>query len=292
MAAIRLEPLQSEDLLRLGQCGWRATACGELAVLVRTGPGGRVAAIPIGEEGPMARGSEGKAGPLLRFADALVALSRSELIRLLLRQAACAALMRLNPLADCSRMEWALERSDGTLVPLAPPSEIAPVRQEWEAYLEPLKPLQLPKFLLASQAADLQRPDWLRGLLRGEGIEVASAREFATAKIRCPSAEPVLERLAELERKAAGLLERHAEAVREMLGKMPALSDLCSDPISAQGVLAVCLVGDGFRIACAVAEKLPARDPLEAWGGTGGEEERVAQTPGRAGLRRMPMSWA
>jgi hypothetical protein len=242
-----------------------------------------VAAIPIGE---------GEAWALLWFADALVALSRGELIRLLLREAACAALMRLNPLADCSRMEWALERSDGTPVSLAPPAEIASIRREWEAYLDPLEPPRLPKFLLASRAAGLQRPDWIRGLLRGEGIEVAPDRELAKAKIRCPSAEPVLERLAELERKAMGLLGRHAEAVQEMLGKTPALSDLCSDPISAQGVLAVCLVGDGFRVACAVAEKLPARDPLEAWGGIGEKEERAAQMPGKAGLRRMPMPWA
>lgn len=285
MAAIRLrlEPLRSEDLLPLGRCGWRATACGDLIALVRTGPSGRVAAIPIGE---------GEAWALLWFADALVALSRGELIRLLLREAACAALMRLNPLADCSRMEWALERSDGTPVSLAPPAEIASIRREWEAYLDPLEPPRLPKFLLASRAAGLQRPDWIRGLLRGEGIEVAPDRELAKAKIRCPSAEPVLERLAELERKAMGLLGRHAEAVQEMLGKTPALSDLCSDPISAQGVLAVCLVGDGFRVACAVAEKLPARDPLEAWGGIGEKEERAAQMPGKAGLRRMPMPWA
>jgi hypothetical protein len=283
MAAIRLEPLQSEDLLRLGQCGWRATACGDLTALVRTGPSGRVAAIPIGE---------GEAGALLRFADALVALSRAELIRFLLQEAACAALMRLNPLADCSHTEWELERADGALVPLAPPAEIASIRERWEAYLDPLEPPQLPKFLLASRAADLQRPDQLRGLLKGEGVEAVSVRGLAKAKIRCPSAEPVLERLVELERKAMGLLGRHAEAVREMLGKMPALSSLCSDRISAQGVLAVCLVGDGFRVACAVAEKLPARDPLEAWGGTGGEEERGAQTSGLAGLRRMPMPWA
>jgi hypothetical protein len=283
MAAIRLDLIQSEDLLRLGQCGWRATACGDLTALVRAGPSGRVAAIPIGE---------GEAGPLLRFADALVALSRAELIRLLLREAACAALMRLNPLADCSRTKWELERADGTSAPLAPPAEIASIRERWEAYLDPLEPPQLPKFLLASQAAGLQRPDRLQGLLNGEGIEVASAREFATARIRCPSAEPVLERLAELERKAMGLLGRHAGAVQEILGKTPALSDLCADPISARGVLAVCLVGDGFRVACAVAEKLPARDPLEAWGGIGEEEERSAHAPGGAGLRRMPMPWA
>jgi hypothetical protein len=202
------------------------------------------------------------------------------------------ALMRLNPLADCSHTEWELERADGALVPLAPPAETASIREGWEAYLDPLEPPQLPKFLLASRAADLQRPDQLRGLLKGEGVEAVSARELAKAKIRCPSAEPVLERLAELERKAMGLLGRHAEAVREMLGKTPALSDLCSDRISAQGVLAVCLVGDGFRVACAVAEKLPARDPLEAWGGAGGEGERTAQTSSMAGLRRMPMPWA
>jgi hypothetical protein len=279
MAAIRLEPLRSGDLLRLGQCGWRATACGDLTALVRTGPSGRVAAIPIGE---------GEAGPLLRFADALVALSRAELIRLLFQEAACAALMRLNPLADCSHMKWTLERSDGTLVPLAPPADIAPIRKGWEAYLDPLEPPRLPEFLLASRAAGLQR----QCLLKGEDIKVASDREFAMAKIQCPSAEPVLEELAKLERKAVWLLERHAEAVREMLGNMPALSDLCSDRISAQGVLAVCLVGDGFQVACAVAERLPARDPLEAWGGTGGEEERGAQTSGPAGLRRMPMPWA
>jgi hypothetical protein len=266
MVAIRLEPLRSEDLLPLGQCGWRATACGDLIALVRTGPSGRVAAVPVGE---------GEVGPLLRFADALVTLSRAELIRLLLRQAACAALMRLNPLVDCSRMEWGLERADGTSVPLASPAEIASIRERWEAYLDPLEPPRLPKFLLASRAADLQRPDWLRGLLSGEGVDVVSVRELVKAKIRCPSAEPVLERLAELERKAVGLLGRHAEAVRGMLGKMPVLSDLCSDRISAQGVLAVCLVGDGFRVACAVAERLPERDPLEAWGGIGEEEGRT-----------------
>jgi len=269
MAAIRLDLIQSEDLLRLGMCGWRATACGDLTALVRAGPGGWVAAIPIGEEGPMAMGSEGKARALLRFADALVALSRAELIRLLLREAACAALVRLNPLVDCSFMEWSLERSDGGLVPLSPPAEIASIREGWEAYMDPLEPPQLPGFLLASRAADLQR----QCPLKGEDIKVTSDREFETAKIQCPSAEPVLERLGGLERKAMELVGRHAEAVREMLGKTPALSDLCSDPISAQGVLAVCLVGDGFRVACAVAEKLPARDPLEAWGGAGGEEE-------------------
>ncbi len=291
MKAIRLETIRQEDMLRLGQCGWRATACGDLVALVRAGPSGWAVVVPIGEEGIMAKGSE-KAGALLRFADALVALSRAELIRLLLQQAACAALMRLNPLADCSRIEWALERSDGVQVPLAPPAEIASIRKGWEAYLDPLEPPRLPEFLLASRAADLQRPDWLRSLLKGEGIEVASAREPAAAKVRCPSAEPVLERLAELEREAVGLLRRHAEAVREILGKTPALSDLCSDHISAQGVLTVCLVGGGSRVACAVVENLPARDPLEAWGGAKGEEERTAQTLGRAGQTRMPMPWA
>jgi len=280
MAEVRLEPLRSEDLLPLGRCGWRAIACGDLIALVRAGPSGRAAAIPIGA---------GKAEALLRFADALVALSRAELIRFLLREAACAALMRLNPLADCARVEWALERSDGVLVPLAPPAEVASIRESWEAYLDPLEPPRLPEFLLASRAAGLQRPDQLQGLLRGEGVEVAPDRELAKAKIRCPGAEPVLESLAELERKAMELLGRHAEAVREMLGKTPALSNLCADQISAQGVLAVCLVGGGFRVACAVAEKLPARDPLEAWGGIEEEEERSAHAPGRAGLRRMPM---
>lgn len=278
---LRLEPFRPEDLLPLGRCGWRATACGDLIALVRTGPSGRAAAIPIGE---------GEAGALLRFADALVALSRGELIRLLLREAACAALMRLNPLADCSRMEWALERSDGVLVPLAPPAEIASIRERWEAYLDPLEPPRLPGFLLASRAAGLQGPNRLRGLLKGEGVEAVPDRELVKAKIRCPGAEPALERLAELEREAMELLGQHAEAVREMLGKMPALSDLCSDPISAQGVLAICLIEGGFRVACAVAERLPARDPLEAWGGVGGEE-RAAQTPGRAGLRRTRIPW-
>jgi hypothetical protein len=291
MKAIRLEPIRHEDMLRLGLFGWHATAYGDLIALVRTGPSGRVAAIPIAEEGAKAEGLESKVDLLLRFADAVVALSRAELIRFLLQQAACAALTRLNPLADCSRMEWELD-SDGVLVPLAPPAEIASIRQRWEAYLDPLEPPQIPKFLLASQAAYLQDPKWIQGLLRGEGIEVVSAREFSTARIQCPSAKPVLAKLAELERKATGFLKKHSEAVRRMIEEIYAPANPPWGSISARGVLAICFIEGGFRVACAVAEKLPARDPLEAWGRTGGEEERAAQTPGRAGLRRVPMPWA
>jgi hypothetical protein len=254
-----------------------------------------VAAIPIQatEKGTKVEGLESKAALLLRFADAVVTLSRAELIRFLLRQAACAALMRLNPLADCSRMEmeWALD-SDGAPIPLAPPAEIASIRREWEAYLDPLEPPQLPGFLLASQAADLQDPGWIQSLLKGEDIEVVSASEFSTARIRSPSAKPVLAKLVKLERKAAGFLEKHSGDVRKMIEEIHAPANPPRDSVSARGVLAVCLVGDGFWIACAVAEKLPARDPLEAWGGIGEKEERAAQMPGKAGLRRMPLPWA
>ena len=128
MKAIRLVSIQYEDVLRLGLFGWRATAYGDLIALVRAGPSGRVAAIPIqatiipfAEKGTGGEGLESKAALLLRFADALVALSRAELIRLLLRDAACAALMRLNPLADCARVEWALDSDDAP-----PPSPLQP----------------------------------------------------------------------------------------------------------------------------------------------------------------------
>jgi len=121
---------------------------------------------------------------------------------------------------------------------------------------------------------------------------VASAGELSAARIRSPSAKPVLAKLVEPERKAAGFPEKRSKDARKMIEGIHAPANPPRDSVSARGVLAVCLVGDGFRVACAVAEKLPARDPLEAWGGTGGEEERVAQTLGRAGLRRMPMSWA
>jgi len=290
MKAIRLETIRQEDMLRLGLLGWHATAYGDMIALVRNGPGGRVTAIPIVEEGTI-EGLKSKADLLLRFADAVVALSRAELIRFLLRQAACTALMRLNPLADCSRMEWALD-SDDAQIPLAPPAEIVSIRMEWEAYLDPLEPSRLPRFLLASQAADLQDPGWIRSLLRGEDIEVVSAREFSTARVKCPSARPVLAKLAELERKAAGFLEKHSGDVRKMIEEIHAPANPPWDSISARGVLAICLIEGGFRVVCAVAERLPARNPLEAWGGTGEEEERAAQTSGRAGLRRMPMPWA
>jgi len=291
MKEIRLGRIWYEEMLRLGLFGWCATAFGDQIALVRIGPSGRVAAIPIVEEGTKTEGSKGKADLLLRFADAVVTLSRAELIRFLLRQAACVALMRLNPLADCSSMEWALD-SDGTQIPLTPPAEIASIRKEWEAYLDPLEPPQLPRFLLASQAADLQDPRWIQSLLKGESVEVVPARDFSTARVLCPSAKPVLAKLTELEREAAGFLGKHSGDVRKMIEEIHAPANPPRGSISARGVLAICLIEGGFRVACAVAEKLPARDPLEAWGGAGEEEERAAQTSGRAGLRRMPMPWA
>jgi hypothetical protein len=295
MKAIRLEPIRQEDMLRLGLFGWHATAYGDLIAFVRTGPSGRVVAIPIIERDTKVEGLENKAGLLLRFADAVVALSRAELIRFLLQQAACDALTRLNPLADCSHMKWVLDSDDG-LIPLAPPAEIVSIRQKWEAYLDPLEPSQLPKSLLASQAADLQNPKWIQSLLKGEDIEVVSVCEFSTARIQCLSAEPVLTKLAELERKAAGFLEKHSEATRELIEEIHTPANPPWDSISARGVLAICFIEGGFRVAYAVAEKLPARDPLEAWGKTEEKteemEERAAQTPGRARSKRMPVPWA
>jgi hypothetical protein len=286
MTTLRPEPLMQEDLLWLGRGGWHLFACGDQVALARTGLDGKVVVLPM-----EAWGSEKAVEPLWQFADALVALSRAELIRLLVREAACAALKRLNPLVDCSGAEWELTLPDGSLLPLALPAEAAEIRRGWEAQLVPLGPSELPPSLLASRAAALQDPAQIQTIQEEIAVEAWEASTHR-GRARCPSAGALLARLAELERKALGRLGRHAETVREMVDRTSGLTAQCPGPIAARGVLAVCATEDGTRIVCAVAKKLPARDPLEAWGKAGGEEERPPQVPGRTGWRRMPMPWA
>jgi hypothetical protein len=286
MTTLGPEPLMREDLLWLGRDGWHLFACGDQVALARAGLDGKVVVLPM-EAWDSKKGVE----PLWRFADALLALSRAELIRLLVREAACTALKRRDPLVDCSSAEWELVLSDGSRLPLALPAEAAEIRRGWEAYLVPLTSSELPPSLLASQAAALQDPALIQTIREEIAVEAWSA-STRRGKVCCPSAEDLLARLAELERKALEWLERHAKTVQGMVETASGLTAQCPGSIAAQGVLAVWATKDGTRIACAVAKKLPARDPLEAWRKARGEEERAAQTLDRAGLRRMPMPWA
>jgi hypothetical protein len=258
MTMLRPEPLMRRDLLWLGREGWCPFACGDRVALARTGLGGRVVILPM-----EAWDSEKAVEPLWRFADALVALSRAELIRLLVREAACAALKRLDPLADCSSTEWELTLPDGSLLPLALPAEAAEIRRGWEGHLVPQASSELPPSLLASRAAALQDPAQIQTIQKEIAVEEWAASTHRW-RARCPSAEDLLARLAKLEQEALEWLRRHAETVRGMVEGVSELTAQCPGPISAWGVLAVCVTEDGTRIACAVAKKLPARDPLEA----------------------------